>query len=217
MPPAPGPASWRDSWASRCRCSPPGRRCSRSRPEHAYVGPVAACRRRHAAAAAGPRRRGGGRLLPAREGGSRHRQGDGSDGSRGARARAPRRGRAGPGPHAQGPRLVGRGRISARHAAGDRLERHDAGPAARVRLLGARLSNSRPASARSWPTCSSTAGPTTPIDAFSIRRFAGGVVPDEKLWSEFDPELVATFRQMRARCRPCLSASAPTTASPSAS
>ena len=25
----------------------------------------------------------------------------------------------------------------------------------------------------------------------------GGVTPDEKLWSEFDPELVATFRQTR--------------------
>jgi sarcosine oxidase subunit beta len=35
----------------------------------------------------------------------------------------------------------------------------------------------------------------TPIDAFTIRRFAGGVIPDEKLWSEFDPELVAKFRQ----------------------
>jgi sarcosine oxidase subunit beta len=39
---------------------------------------------------------------------------------------------------------------------------------------------------------------TTPIDAFTIQRFAGGVVPDEKLWSEFDPELVAKFRQMQA-------------------
>jgi sarcosine oxidase subunit beta len=38
----------------------------------------------------------------------------------------------------------------------------------------------------------------TPIDAFTIQRFAGGVVPDEKLWSEFDPELVAKFRQMQA-------------------
>ena len=37
----------------------------------------------------------------------------------------------------------------------------------------------------------------TPIGAFSISRFAGGVIPDEKLWSEFDPELVATFHQMR--------------------
>ena len=37
----------------------------------------------------------------------------------------------------------------------------------------------------------------TPIESFSIERFAGGVTPDEKLWSEFDPELVATFRQMR--------------------
>jgi sarcosine oxidase subunit beta len=37
----------------------------------------------------------------------------------------------------------------------------------------------------------------TPIEAFSIRRFADGVVPDEKLWSEFDAELVAKFRQMR--------------------
>jgi hypothetical protein len=35
----------------------------------------------------------------------------------------------------------------------------------------------------------------TPIERFSIERFAGGVLPDEKLWSEFDPELVATFRQ----------------------
>jgi sarcosine oxidase subunit beta len=35
----------------------------------------------------------------------------------------------------------------------------------------------------------------TPIEGFSIERFAGGVVPDEKLWSEFDPELVATIRQ----------------------
>jgi sarcosine oxidase subunit beta len=37
----------------------------------------------------------------------------------------------------------------------------------------------------------------TPIDGFSIGRFASGVIPDERLWSEFDPELVATFRQMR--------------------
>jgi sarcosine oxidase subunit beta len=34
----------------------------------------------------------------------------------------------------------------------------------------------------------------TPLDGFSIERFAGGVMPDEKLWSEFDPELVASFR-----------------------
>jgi sarcosine oxidase, subunit beta len=37
----------------------------------------------------------------------------------------------------------------------------------------------------------------TPIEGFSIERFAGGVTPDEKLWSEFDPDLVATFRQTR--------------------
>ena len=37
----------------------------------------------------------------------------------------------------------------------------------------------------------------TPIESFSIGRFSGGVVPDEKLWSEFDPELVATFRKTR--------------------
>jgi sarcosine oxidase subunit beta len=37
----------------------------------------------------------------------------------------------------------------------------------------------------------------TPIESFSIERFAGGVTPDEKLWSEFDPELVATFRKAR--------------------
>ena len=35
----------------------------------------------------------------------------------------------------------------------------------------------------------------TPIESFSIERFADGVIPDEKLWSEFDPELVATIRQ----------------------
>ena len=35
----------------------------------------------------------------------------------------------------------------------------------------------------------------SPIESFSIERFAGGVTPDKKLWSEFDPELVATFRQ----------------------
>jgi sarcosine oxidase subunit beta len=37
----------------------------------------------------------------------------------------------------------------------------------------------------------------TPIESFSIERFAGGVTPDEKLWSEFDPELVTTFRKAR--------------------
>jgi sarcosine oxidase subunit beta len=37
----------------------------------------------------------------------------------------------------------------------------------------------------------------TSIEGFSIERWAGGVVPDERLWSEFDPELVATFRQER--------------------
>jgi sarcosine oxidase, subunit beta len=37
----------------------------------------------------------------------------------------------------------------------------------------------------------------TPIAGFSIERFAGAVTPDEKLWSEFDPELVAIFRQTR--------------------
>jgi sarcosine oxidase subunit beta len=35
----------------------------------------------------------------------------------------------------------------------------------------------------------------TPTDAFSITRFANGVAPDPRLWSEFDPELVATLRQ----------------------
>jgi sarcosine oxidase subunit beta len=37
----------------------------------------------------------------------------------------------------------------------------------------------------------------TPIESFSIGRFDGVVAPDEKLWSEFDPELVAAFRQTR--------------------
>ncbi len=39
-----------------------------------------------------------------------------------------------------------------------------------------------------------TGASQTPIDAFSISRFADGFIPDEKLWSEFEPELVATFR-----------------------
>ena len=46
-------------------------------------------------------------------------------------------------------------------------------------------------------SASSTGKSETPIEAFSIQRFAAGFVPDEKLWSEFDPELVATFRQQR--------------------
>jgi sarcosine oxidase subunit beta len=37
----------------------------------------------------------------------------------------------------------------------------------------------------------------TPIESFSIGRFAAGFAPDEKLWSEFDPEIVATFRQAK--------------------
>jgi len=35
----------------------------------------------------------------------------------------------------------------------------------------------------------------TPVDAFAITRFGGGVVADAKLWQEFDPELVAEFRR----------------------
>ena len=68
------------------------------------------------------------------------RQGRRANGSGGARTRAPGRGGAGPGPPDAGPRVVGHRRLSARHAAGDGLERHDAGPAARVRVLRARLS-----------------------------------------------------------------------------
>ena len=37
----------------------------------------------------------------------------------------------------------------------------------------------------------------TPIDAFAITRFAGGITPDAKLWHEFDPELVARFQPRR--------------------
>jgi sarcosine oxidase, subunit beta len=34
----------------------------------------------------------------------------------------------------------------------------------------------------------------TPIEAYAMARFAGGIVPDAKLWHEFDPEQVAQFR-----------------------
>jgi sarcosine oxidase, subunit beta len=34
----------------------------------------------------------------------------------------------------------------------------------------------------------------TPLAAFALGRFAGGGTVDEKLWREFDPELVARFR-----------------------
>jgi sarcosine oxidase, subunit beta len=42
--------------------------------------------------------------------------------------------------------------------------------------------------------CSAT---DTPIDAFSIARFADGVTPDPKLWQEFECDLVARFRLPR--------------------
>jgi sarcosine oxidase subunit beta len=41
----------------------------------------------------------------------------------------------------------------------------------------------------------STGASETPIEAFSIARFAGGVRMSEKLWREFDPELVAQLRR----------------------
>ena len=34
----------------------------------------------------------------------------------------------------------------------------------------------------------------TPLEGFSIERLAGSVIPDRRLWSEFDPEVVAGFR-----------------------
>jgi sarcosine oxidase, subunit beta len=37
----------------------------------------------------------------------------------------------------------------------------------------------------------------TPIESFSIGRFAGDVMPDEKLWREFDPDIVSAFRETR--------------------
>jgi len=44
-----------------------------------------------------------------------------------------------------------------------------------------------------------TAGVTeTPIEAFALSRFAAGGTVDDKLWHEFDPELVARFRQSHA-------------------
>jgi len=44
----------------------------------------------------------------------------------------------------------------------------------------------------------STGVSETPIDAFAPARFADGAVVDDKLWREFDPELVAHFRQTQA-------------------
>jgi sarcosine oxidase, subunit beta len=40
-----------------------------------------------------------------------------------------------------------------------------------------------------------TGASETPIEAFSMARFAGRVTTSEKLWREFDPELVARFRR----------------------
>ena len=39
----------------------------------------------------------------------------------------------------------------------------------------------------------------TGIEAFSIARFAGGVMPDARLWQEFDPDLVGRFRPGNAK------------------
>ena len=41
----------------------------------------------------------------------------------------------------------------------------------------------------------------TGIEAFSIARFAGGVMPDARLWQEFDPDLVSRFRPGNAKRR----------------
>jgi glycine/D-amino acid oxidase-like deaminating enzyme len=38
----------------------------------------------------------------------------------------------------------------------------------------------------------------TPIEAFALSRFAAGAPVDDKLWREFDPELVARFRHRQA-------------------
>lgn len=43
-----------------------------------------------------------------------------------------------------------------------------------------------------------TGATETPIDTFSLARFAGALAFDDKLWHEFDPELVARFRKRRA-------------------
>jgi glycine/D-amino acid oxidase-like deaminating enzyme len=39
----------------------------------------------------------------------------------------------------------------------------------------------------------------TPLEAFALARFAGGGRVDEKLWHEFDPEIVARFRNRSAQ------------------
>ena len=39
----------------------------------------------------------------------------------------------------------------------------------------------------------------TPIDAFAPARFAGAAAFDDKLWHEFDAELVAHFRTQHER------------------
>ncbi len=43
-----------------------------------------------------------------------------------------------------------------------------------------------------------TGATETPIDTFALARFAGALAFDDKLWHEFDPELVARFRKRRA-------------------
>jgi hypothetical protein len=43
-----------------------------------------------------------------------------------------------------------------------------------------------------------TGATETPIDTFSLARFSGELAFNDKLWHEFDPELVARFRKRPA-------------------
>jgi hypothetical protein len=85
-------------------------------------------------------------------------------------------------------------------AAGDRLERYDFRACYMPSPFPAMAFGSHQGSARPSPSVT-TGGSHTPIDAFSITRFGGGVVPEEKLWGEFDAERVAKFRRRRGRGR----------------
>ena len=85
------------------------------------------------------------------------------------------------------PCLVWRRRLPARYASRARLEPHHAGASCMRSVFPGTASSSPPGSERLWPTSSPSGRTETGIDAFSIARFADGVMPDARLWQEFDP------------------------------
>jgi sarcosine oxidase subunit beta len=84
------------------------------------------------------------------------------------------------------------------HVARDRRERDHPWAGACLRLLGHGFQLA-PGVGAVVAELVSTGVSETPIDAICAgRRFADGAVVDDNLWREFDPELVAHFRQTQA-------------------